>query len=102
MLNNWKRKLQGLQKLIFDKRTALNRKSEGDPSDSDMEDSALAKLWHKESAPNDDVDLLMFRHRDHYVASVHQTGTEKPMSEELKTPFPCDECGWDYIDDTSG
>ena len=57
---------------FFHKRTTLNRKAEGDPSDSDMEDSALAKLWHKESAPTDDVDLLIFRQRDHYVASVHQ------------------------------
>ena len=24
------------------------------------------------------------------------------MCEEPKTPFPYDECGWDYIDDTSG
>ena len=31
-----------------------------------------------------------------------RTGTQKPVCEELKTPFPNDECGWDYIDDTSG
>ena len=34
-----------------DKRIALKRKAEGDPSDSEMEDSAmnsLAELWHKE------------------------------------------------------
>ena len=72
MLNAWKRELQGLQKLIFDKRTTLKRKAEGDPSDSDVEGSALAKWWHKESAPNDDVDLFIFGHRDHYAASVHQ------------------------------
>ena len=24
------------------------------------------------------------------------------MCEAPKTPFPHDECGWDYIDDTSG
>ena len=38
----------------FDKRTALKRKAEGDPSDSEVEDSAmnsLAELWHKEEDP---------------------------------------------------
>ena len=37
-----------------DKRIALKRKAEGDPSDSEMEDSAmnsLAELWHKEDDP---------------------------------------------------
>ena len=33
---------------------------------------------------------------------MHETGGDKPVCEEPKTPFPCDECGWDYIDDTSG
>ena len=36
------------------------------------------------------------------VASVHETGTDKPVCEEPKTLFPYDECGWDCIDDTSG
>ena len=35
-------------------------------------------------------------------ASLHETGAEKPVCEKPKTPFPHDECGWDYIDDTSG
>ena len=33
---------------------------------------------------------------------MHETGGDKPVCEEPKTPFPYDECGWDYIDDTSG
>ena len=37
-----------------------------------------------------------------YVASVHELVGTKPVCEEPKTPFPYDECGWDYIDDTSG
>ena len=36
------------------------------------------------------------------VASVHETGTDRPVCEEPKTPFPYDECGWDYVHDTSG
>ena len=46
--------------------------------------------------------LLICQQRDQYVASVHETGTDRPVCEEPKTPFPCDECGWDYIDDTNG
>ena len=48
-----------------DKRVALKRKGEGDPSDSDMEDSAmnsLTELWH--------------------IASVHETCCDKPVCEE--------------------
>ena len=75
-----------------DKRIALKRKrkAENDPSDSEVEDSAmksLADLWHQ---------------RGGYVASVCETGGDKPVCEEPKTPFPYDGCGWDYIDDTSG
>ena len=33
---------------------------------------------------------------------MHETGADKPVCEEPKTPFPYNECGWDYIDDTSG
>ena len=39
------------------------------------------------------------------IATLHpciKTGGDKPVCEEPKTPFPYDECGWDYIDDTSG
>ena len=54
-----------LQKLILTK---------GDPSDSEMEDSAmnsLADLWHKEDDPDGEVDLLIQQQRNRYVASVH-------------------------------
>ena len=87
-----------------DKRTALKRKAEGDFSDSEMEDSAinsLAELRLKEDDPDGDVDLLILQLRDRHVASVHETGADKPVCEE-PTPFPYGECGWDYIDDTSG
>ena len=40
--------------------------------------------------------------RDCHVASVHETGGDELVCEEPKTSFPCDECSWDYIDDTSG
>ena len=52
--------------------------------------NSLAELWH------------IFQQRDRYDASVHETGGDKPVCEEPKTPFPYDECGWDYIDDMSG
>ena len=88
-----------------DKRIALKRKPENDPSDSEVEDSAmnsLAELWYREDDRDNEVDLLIFQQRDRYVASVHETGGDKPACEEPKTPFPYDECGWDHIDGTSG
>ena len=87
------------------KRIALKRKAENDPSDSEVEDSAmnsLADLWHREDDPDSEVELLIFQQRDRHVASVQETGGDKPVCKEPKTPFPFDECGWDYIDDTSG
>ena len=62
----------------------------------------LAELWHKEDDPDGEVDLRILQQRFRYAASVHETGADKPVCEEPKTPFPYDECGWDYIDDTSG
>ena len=70
-----------------------------------MEDSvmnSLAELWHREDAPDGEVDWLIFQQRDRYVASVHEAGADKPVCEEPKIPCPYDECGWDFIDDTSG
>ena len=49
-----------------------------------------------------EVDLLILQQRDCYAASVHETRGDKPVCAEPKTLFPHDECGWDYIDDTSG
>ena len=89
----------------FDSRIALKRKAEGDTSDSEVGDSAmnsLVELWHREDDPDGEVDLLILQQRDRYVASVHETGADKPVCEEPKTPFPYTECGWDYIDDTIG
>ena len=63
---------------------------------------SLAELWHREDDPDGEVDLLILQQRDRYVASVHETSGDKLVFEEPKTPFPYDECGWDYIDDTSG
>ena len=88
-----------------DKRIALKRKADGDPSDSEMDDSAmdsLAELWHREDDPGCEVELLILQQRDRHVASVQGTDSDKPVCEEPKTPFPYDECGWDYMDDTSG
>ena len=64
-----------------DKRIAVKRRAEGDPSDSEVEDSVmnlLANLWDQENDPDSEMDLLIFQQRDHYVASVHTTGTDKP------------------------
>ena len=88
-----------------DKRIALKRKAENHPSDSEVDDSAmnsLAELWHRKDDPYSEVDLLIFQQRDRYVASVHETGGDKPVCEEPMTLFAYDECGWDYIDDTNG
>ena len=49
-------------------------------------------------SPDDEIDFLLLQQRDLYLASVHQTGTDRPVCEEPKTPFPHDECGWDFID----
>ena len=59
--------------------------------------NSLAKLWHRENDPDSEVDLLILQH----VASVHETGGDKPVCEEPKTPLSHDESGWDCIDDTS-
>ena len=78
-----------------DKRTALKRKAENSAMNS------LAELWHREDDPDSEVDLLILQQRERYVASVHETGGDKPACEVPKTPFPYDECGWDFIDDAS-
>ena len=88
-----------------DIRLALKRKAEGDPNDSEVENTvmnSLAELWRENDDPDGEIGLLICQQRDRYVASVHETGTDKPVCEESKTPFPYDECGWDYVDDTSG
>ena len=61
-----------------------------------------SSLESPEDDPDDEVDSLIWQQRDRYLACVHQTRTDKPVCEEPKTPFPHDECGWDYIDVTSG
>ena len=63
---------------------------------------SLAELWRREDDLDNEVDLLIFQQRDRHVASVHETGGDEPVCEVPKTPSPYDECGWDYIDDTSG
>ena len=87
------------------RRLALKRKSEGDPHDSEVENTVMDSLvesWRENNDPDDEIDLLMCQQRDQYVASVHETGTDWEVCEVPKTPFPYDECGWDYIDDPSG
>ena len=47
-----------------DKRTAVKRKAEGDPSDSEVEDSVMnsfANLWDQENDPDSEIDLLIFQ-----------------------------------------
>ena len=63
-----------------DRRLALKRKAEGDPSDSEVENTvmnSLAEWWRDNSDPDSETDLLIFQQRDRYVASVHETGTDK-------------------------
>ena len=84
------------------RRLTLRRKAKGELDDSgnlEVEDSVINSLakWHRENGPDDEVDLLILQQRDNFVASG-----EEPVCEEPKTPFPFDECGWDYIDDKSG
>ena len=79
-----------------DKRIAMKSKADGDPSDPEVEDSvmnSLSKLWDQENDPDSEIGLLIFEQRNHYVASVHETGTHKPVCEEPKTLSPYDECG---------
>ena len=52
--------------------------------------------------PTVKVGLLVLQQCGRHVASVHETGGDKPVCEEPKTLFPYDDCGWDYIDDTIG
>ena len=63
---------------------------------------SLVESWRGNNDPDDESDLLICQQRDQYVASVHETGTVKPVCEEPQIPFPYGECGWDYIVDTSG
>ena len=77
-----------------DRCLALKRKAEGDPHDSEVENTVMDSLvesWRENNDPNDEIDLLICQHRDQYVASAHETGTDRPVFEEPRTPFPCDE-----------
>ena len=62
MRNGWKEETAETAEADSDKRIALKRKAEGDPSDSEVEDSSmnsLAELWHREDNPDGEVELLM-------------------------------------------
>ena len=63
---------------------------------------SLEEWWHKEDELDDEIGLLLLQECDRYRASVHQTGSDRPVCEEPKTPFPYGQCGWDCIDDMSG
>ena len=52
--------------------------------------NSLAELWHREHETDGEVDLLLLQQRDRNVASVHETGGDKPVCEEPKTLFPYD------------
>ena len=50
-----------------DKRIALKRKADNDPSDSEVADSSMnsiPELWHREDDLDSEVDLLIFQQRD--------------------------------------
>ena len=77
-----------------DRCLALKRKAEGDPHDSEVENTemdSLVESWRENNDPNDEIDLLICQQRNQYVASAHETGTDRPVCEEPKTPFPYDE-----------
>ena len=68
-----------------DKRITLKRNAENDPSDSELEDSAMnshTELWHREDYPGSEVDLLILQQHDRSVASVHEIGGDKPVCAE--------------------
>ena len=57
-----------------EKRTAVKRKDEGDPSDSEVEDSVMnsfANLWDQENDPDSEIDLLIFQQRDQRCECAH-------------------------------
>ena len=77
------KELLKLMQNVSARHLALRRKAEGEPDDSgnhEVEDSvmnSLARSWHRENDPDDEVDLLILQQRDDYVASVHETGGDK-------------------------
>ena len=93
---------------VSERRLALKRKAENELYDSgnpEVEDSVMISLTnvrHRDNDPDDEVDLPILKQRDCNVASVHETGSNKPVCQEPKTAFPSAECGWDYFDDTRG
>ena len=83
-----------------DRRLALKRKAEGDPNDSEVENTvmdSLAELWRENNEP--DAEMQTGSSFSSVIERV-KIGTDRPVCEEPKTPYPHDECGWGHIDDT--
>ena len=107
-----------------ERRLALKRKAEGDLDDSgdpEVEDSviiSLAKLWHQENDPDDEVDLLILQQRDYFVdiddTLLKHTLVEKARAEKISVirelgvlevvDRPCDEVvfGTRWVDFNKG
>ena len=84
-----------MQRLHSERRLALKRKAEGDLN-LEVEgvlDESLAKLWHRENDPDDEVALLIFATA--WIATLcMKLVVTKRCVKGPKTPFPYDECGW--------
>ena len=65
---------------------------------------ALACWWadDEDTDQEEELNLLLLRMREDYVMSVHAEAKEQPVCEEPAAPYSYDDCGWDFIDDTSG
>ena len=77
-----------IAKADADKRIALKRKAENDPSDPEVEDSAmnsLAELWHRQDDPDGEVDLLIFQQRDRpALQACMRLAHDKPVCEDAQ------------------
>ena len=85
-----------------DKRIALKRVAEGDPSDSEMEDSVIVHLRNSGTKRMIPTVKLVCSSFSSVIGTSKASTLNKPVCEEPQPPFPHGECGWDYIDDTSG
>ena len=72
-----------------DKRIALKRKAEGDPSESEMEDSvmnSLAESWHREDDPTVKLICSSF---SSVIAALQACMRLAPTSQRVKSPGHC-------------
>ena len=71
-----------------DRRLARKPKVKGDHNDSEVENTVMTELWRQNDDTDNEIDLLICQQRDQYVASVHETGADKPVCETTQDTFP--------------